>query len=78
MSGEEETYRLALENLTPGGSEFHRNPERCVEHIRKRLKDGSDAKRECVKLRALIRDIKVLVEENVAITKRLIAERNSL
>lgn len=29
-----ERYRLALESLTPGGSEYHRDPERCVEVVR--------------------------------------------
>lgn len=33
---EREKYRLALESVTVGGSEFHRDPERCVAHIRER------------------------------------------
>jgi hypothetical protein len=31
---ETERYRLALESLTPGGSEFVRDPERCVAYVR--------------------------------------------
>lgn len=44
-------YRLALEGLTPGGSEFYKNPEGCVAHIRQRLDSGDAAKKECVRLR---------------------------
>jgi DNA repair ATPase RecN len=29
-------YRLALESLTVGGSEYHEDPERCVAHVRER------------------------------------------
>ena len=32
------TYR-AIESLTPGGSEFHEDPQRCVDHI-KQFQDG--------------------------------------
>lgn len=31
-------YKLALESLTPGGSEFSDSPERCVEFVRSREK----------------------------------------
>lgn len=30
-------YRKALETLTPGGSEFYGEPERCAEFVRDRL-----------------------------------------
>lgn len=44
-------YRLALESLTPGGSEFFENPQRCVEHIRERFESGDEAKKELARLR---------------------------
>ena len=34
--GEGDKYRLALESLTPQGSEYVRNPERCVAYVRDR------------------------------------------
>lgn len=36
QSESEETrkYRLALESLTPGGSEYYKNPEQCVEFVK--------------------------------------------
>jgi hypothetical protein len=54
---EMEDYRRALESLTPGGSEFYKSPARCVEYIRDRFKMGSDAKRECMRLRYLLEDV---------------------
>lgn len=44
-------YRLALEGLTPGGSEFHKDPERCVAYVRDRFDSGHQAKKDCVRLR---------------------------
>lgn len=43
-----ERYRIALESLTPGGSGYHRNPERCVEVIQ-------DAKREPARIVSQLR-----------------------
>jgi len=36
-SAETRRYRLALESLTVGGSEYHKDPERCVAAIRARF-----------------------------------------
>jgi RNA processing factor Prp31 len=36
QSEETRRWRLALENLTPGGSEFHNNLEVCVEYVKNR------------------------------------------
>lgn len=36
LQGDKEKYRLALESLTPGGSEFVNDPDFCVAHVRKR------------------------------------------
>jgi len=38
LRAELERYKLALESLTPGGSEFSDSPERCVEFVRSREK----------------------------------------
>ena len=47
--------RKALESLTPGGSEYFRNPERCVSTVRERIKHGHEAKKELVRLRRDLR-----------------------
>ena len=47
--------RKALESLTPGGSEYFRDPERCVSCVRDRFKTGHEAKKELVKLRKSLR-----------------------
>ena len=72
-SVEMENYRRALEGLTPGGSEFHKNPEGCVAYIRMRLQSGTDAHRECARLRGLVQDIKDMVKGNAVLTDLLIA-----
>jgi len=47
--------RIALESLTPGGSEFQNDPERCVAYIQ-RVKHGYvEAMKENVMLRRAIR-----------------------
>lgn len=38
LKAELQRYKLALESLTPGGSEFSDSPERCVEFVRSREK----------------------------------------
>lgn len=43
--------RKSLESLTPGGSEFYRDPERCVSTVRERFKSGHETKKELAKLR---------------------------
>jgi hypothetical protein len=44
-------WRLALENLTPMGSEYHNDLERCVEHIRNRYDIAHEERKELVRLR---------------------------
>lgn len=51
-----------LESLTPGGSEYHNDPERCVEYMRARLKGAVQqalrrkaAEAECDALREALR-----------------------
>lgn len=39
-----------FETLTPNGSEFVEDPERCFEHIKKQLSETVDAKKKVVKL----------------------------
>lgn len=43
--------RKSLESLTPGGSEFYRNPELCVSTVRERFKSGHEARKSLTKLR---------------------------
>jgi hypothetical protein len=43
--------RLALENLTPGGSEFHNDPERCSAYIQQIKHSYVEAMKENVRLR---------------------------
>ena len=47
--------RIALESMTPGGSEFHNDPERCVAYIQGIKSDYVEAKKENVMLRRAIR-----------------------
>jgi hypothetical protein len=44
-------WRLALENLTPLGSEYHNDLERCVEYIRNRYDLANEERKELVRLR---------------------------
>ena len=43
-------YKFSLESLTPGGSEFVNDPERCAEHVRARSRG---LMREIVRLKQL-------------------------
>jgi len=43
--------RKALESLTPGGSEYFRDPARCVSTVRDRFNSCHEAKKELIKLR---------------------------
>ena len=48
--------RIALESLTPGGSEFHNDPERCFAYIQDIKSGYVEANKEIVRLRrALIK-----------------------
>lgn len=49
-------YRLALESLTPGGSEFVSDAQRCVEYVRRIKSDYVAAMKENVRLRKAIRE----------------------
>lgn len=57
-----------LEELTPGGSEFHNAPDRCFTYIEECIRSGQEAKKETVKLRRAVneRDEFVAVCEAVA------------
>lgn len=45
-------FDLALQSLTPGGSEFVRDPERCVAYVKDLFHSGHEAKKDCVRLRS--------------------------
>jgi hypothetical protein len=70
VEAERDKWRIAMENLTPGGSEFHKDLDRCVTYVRERfdmehkwvLKAVADKKAvesELVKLREALRWIPV-------------------
>lgn len=57
---EADRYRLALESLTPGGSEYHRNPERCVAAVQEMKREPN---RIVSQLRAEIEQLRAPVPE---------------
>ena len=44
-------WRIALESLTPQGSEYHNDLPRCMEAIQHKLTLGHEAMKECARLR---------------------------
>lgn len=50
---ERKRYDMALQSLTPGGSEYVSDPERCVEHVRERL----HAQHDLIKKWKLAKDV---------------------
>ena len=58
---EADKWRLAVEALTPQGSEYHNDLPRCLAHINQKLGDGQTAKKELVKVRREL----ALAEERV-------------
>jgi hypothetical protein len=46
-----EKARITLENLTPGGSEYHKDPERCAVYINRVKHDAVEAHKQVVRLR---------------------------
>jgi hypothetical protein len=59
-------YRMALESLTPGGSEFYDDPDRCVSFVKDHDQSQHRHLIELVKIRNqqdnLIRDLKSQIE----------------
>lgn len=53
---------LALQSLTPGGSEFQ-SPETCEAYVRERLHHGQDLAKEVVRLKREIRDLRRWIRE---------------
>lgn len=58
-SAERDKWRLALESLTPQGSEFYNDLENCMAWIEKQRQSGHEARKEVVRLK---RQLKVLQE----------------
>lgn len=56
-------YRLALESLTPKGSEYHRDIERCIGYVKERMADGHRAKLDRVELKNLVHDLRDVVNK---------------
>lgn len=52
--GELRKWRMAYEALTPGGSEFHSDLDRCRDYVMERFHSGHEAKKEVVRLKRLI------------------------
>ncbi|KKM83233.1 hypothetical protein LCGC14_1311400 [marine sediment metagenome] len=48
---EQRTAMEILESLTPGGSEFYNDPERCGRYIRNLINFGHQAKKDQVRLK---------------------------
>ena len=59
-----EKARLTLEGLTPGGSEYHKDPARCAEFIQRLKHELVERNKEVVRLRCVVnthdRAVKVL------------------
>ena len=51
-SAQSQAMRL-LEELTPGGSEFHNDPQRCYAYIRQQLNIGHQARKDRVRLQKM-------------------------
>jgi len=57
MREENDKWRLALEALTPQGSEFHNDLDRCVGYVRDKYQNGIDAVKENVRHRRIYQDL---------------------
>jgi hypothetical protein len=58
LIGEVRELQRLLEELTPGGSEFHDDPRRCAEHVRERLATVSRVQAENRRLREALEQIR--------------------
>lgn len=52
-----EDWRLAMESLTPGGSEFYNDMDYCTKWIQDRLIERHEAKKEVIRLQRQVRDL---------------------
>jgi hypothetical protein len=52
-----EYYDKLLQSLTPGGSEFVNDPERCLAYIKRELFAGSEARKDRVRLKRINNDL---------------------
>ena len=70
-------FRNHLESLTPGGSEFHNDPVRCVEWVHERtssaisqvLKRKAAAEAEAERLRGALRGVLILAEDDLRLCR---------
>ena len=60
-----EKTRLILEGLTPGGSEYYGDPERCAFYVRELITRGHEAKKDRVRLQR-VNDELVAALERIA------------
>jgi hypothetical protein len=54
LIGEARELQRLLEDLTPGGSEFHDDPQRCAQYVRERLATVARVQAENRRLRAAL------------------------
>ena len=68
VRAEVERRDLALQSLTPKGSEYVNDPDRCVAYVRERFQSGHDAKMEAVRLRARVAELEAALRSIAANT----------
>ena len=56
---------LSLESLTPGGSEYVSDPERCVAHVCERFASGDKAKKDRARMRREHSEIHAALNERI-------------
>ena len=54
-----EVYDIPLQRLTPQGSEFVNNPERCFSYIKDLLNSGFEARKEVIRLKRQLKKLKM-------------------
>lgn len=64
-----------LELLTPGGSEFIADPERCVAYVRERFSTGDKAKKDRARLRREHNEIHAALNERIEWLEEALVER---
>jgi len=52
-----------LERLTPQGSEFYNDPDRCFAHIEELIYSGHEAKKEVVRQKRKVSDMLAFIEK---------------
>ena len=61
----EQCAMLALESLTPGGSEYVADPERCVWYVRELIRTGGEAKKDRARIRREYAEVRKDLNERI-------------